>query len=149
MRASDALMIGSTMLVPIRGLIVDPTHTGGCALGMIIAGSVGLEAMGAGNPLPIPEWMNKTRVTMPCDCWTTGPFYSCPEQSAGMVVTHLFDHHVCSRRDWTIEKIADWLRSIEPTEVDNTVERVADKLLLPLLVVKLEDENFTLEVVGI
>jgi hypothetical protein len=45
--------------------------------------------------------------------------YSVLSNFTGIVV-HLFNFHVCCRADWTIERLADWLRTVEPIPVEET-----------------------------
>jgi hypothetical protein len=125
MRASDALMLGSTILRPLRGIMNDMNQKGesGCALGMIEKGGM----------LSLQPWMFETMVEHPCGC-------SASRICVASAIAHLFDFHTpypfvasiwtqqsagvtAISTDWTIDRIADWLRTIEPTEeIENANE---------------------------
>jgi hypothetical protein len=40
-------------------------------------------------------------------------------------IIHLWDYHVDLRGDWTIEKLADWVRSVEPADPAETAAEPA------------------------
>lgn len=126
MRASEALLLGSTMMKPLRGKM-DDGHDRGCPLGMI-AKATGVHLWDA-----FP-WMVKTRMGAPCDCPILSSDLVCTTPSVADCVMHLFDHHVRAphvadgKRSWlnwrpfhypavapfwTIEQIAEWVERVD------------------------------------
>lgn len=125
MRAAESLILGSVMLKPNPGS-VHCTKTGedyGCAIGMIAAGSGHLESLRCGR-YQIPTWMLKKLTEYPCSCCSTTRGPGSTQNAVGSIIVHLFDFHVFGARDWTIEKIADWLEPVEPRELD--VVKISD-----------------------
>ena len=64
-------------------------------------------------------------VERPCDCWR----FSVPhEMRIKDIIAHLFDYHVMAKKNWTLERLAAWVETVEPKEVvpakDPSVERV-------------------------
>lgn len=120
MRDSEALLLGATMLRPIRGRFFNSERTEGCALGMIQAARGG-RTIGA-----VPVWMFTAMAELPCSCANLpedalimgGGGFAQRKDSFNEVISilvHLFNQHVCDG-DWTIERLADWLRTVEPAE---------------------------------
>lgn len=132
MRLSQLLLLGSTLLKPLRGRLND--HLGsGCALGMIF------EAAGQTNN-GRDNWMMRPygERILPCGCdrcrptmWGGGRVaatsevdeaYDLPNMDS--VIVHIFNQHVCATplevshgiKKWTIEQLADWIESAEPQE---------------------------------
>ncbi len=113
MKSWQALLLGSTMLKPKRGVWND--HNGsGCALGMMWAG--------AGNE-PLSHSFSHLRYqqsVLPCGCkmtdeimWGDGNFgIAHGDVYSDAVIIHLFNQHVCDG-SWTIEQLAEWLRGVE------------------------------------
>lgn len=131
MKASEALMLGSTLLKPMSGVTNDGNGNG-CAIGMIAAamGKTYLVHMsppadldrtieGLEKILVLP-WMSK-QVVFPCGC---------PHRADVIgALIHVFDIHVCQGHSgWTLERLADWLKTIEPQEQEETTcqEKVLD-----------------------
>ncbi len=104
MKLSDGIILGTTLGPQIFGKYFDDDHRGGCALGsaLIAAG-----ATPAAFPLEW-EWARNRReceATPPCGCVTP----DIGGYSADIIIVHLNDKH-----KWSREKIAEWVRSIEP-----------------------------------
>lgn len=102
LRLSEAIKLGS-MLRP-QAFWENFTAIGSCAIG------AGLEAVGK-------RWDYATSIWP----WLNAP-QACPEcgvehERGGWVITHLNDIH-----HWTRERIADWVATVEPAEVEATVE---------------------------
>jgi len=115
MRISDAIALGRTMIKPLAGVHISADKTHGCAWGMVwkSAGSaydemhvraayfrttlsfkcVGL-VIGSGMTLGLTERMN----------------------TLSMAIVHLFNDHVMTRKDWTLDQLIDWVRSVEPVD---------------------------------
>lgn len=120
MRASEALLLGSTMLKPLRG-VFDDGNDSGCALGMMNR-AIGGNAEKYRFETEFP-WMMKTpRVHYPCGCFAHAGL-----RTVNVAVIHLFDfHYYCERpwlNSWTLEEIADWLGTVEPEEPNETSTR--------------------------
>jgi hypothetical protein len=110
MRLSDRIMEGSFFMQHVS----NPTGEKGfgCAL-QLATGKVG----GYGEELrPIYPWLINSSVSCP-EC---GDPFLCIE---GIIGIHLNDRH-----KWSLSKIVDWVRSIEPPEPDFVAERGVDSL---------------------
>jgi hypothetical protein len=46
------------------------------------------------------------------------------------VIVHLFNYHVVTAKDWTIERLADWVRSIEPPEPNEVAKPTEEAVLV-------------------
>ena len=121
MRLSDAINLGSLLLKPVAGTRGDG-NDGGCALGM--AGKAAGGYVGCG----FADWAKEIQSVdlLPCECGKDGSkimgsscdyFYraSVPRNCVH-AITHLFNYHVCTAKDWTLEQLVDWVRSVEPDE---------------------------------
>jgi len=99
MRASEALILGSTMLMPVRRTF-DDSKGHGCALGMIN------RALGGNNVNRIYRtvfpWMSGTAVSH--------PLHPMQHSNVENTVVSLFDNF-----DWSVGRIADWLETVDPT----------------------------------
>jgi len=42
-----------------------------------------------------------------------------------MVVVHLFNDHVMTRKDWTLDQLIDWVRSVEPADPEEKASEAA------------------------
>lgn len=125
MRASEALLLGSVLLKPKGGALFSEPGAG-CALGMILVAEHGLDGLDMFRNRPLgycdlPKWLEEPLTSAflpPCGCWREPLFYpGLADHSIAGVIIHLFDFHVMGdKKDWTIEQLADWLRSVEPTE---------------------------------
>jgi hypothetical protein len=109
MKASEHLLLGSTMVKQWRA-----GDQSGCALGMIQA---------AGGYEQLARWINNTPVAVQaCDCTediVMGP--ACQDldrrdlRHVGRTIMHVFNYHIMTKKDWTIERLADWLDAVDPT----------------------------------
>lgn len=138
MKTSDALMLGATMLKPLRGVFIHDAIDGGCALGMIEVAFHGIpktRAGARGNNRWILE-MRVGGVPLPCDCnpeyslmGSCGDFYRSEDirRTYQNVIVHLFNQHVCDG-SWSIERLADYVRSVEPAEPSEEAQKLAEEL---------------------
>ena len=53
-------------------------------------------------------------VVRPCDCWR---FRVPREMRIKDVIAHIFDYHVMTKKNWTLERLAAWVKTVEPEEV--------------------------------
>jgi hypothetical protein len=119
MKASEALRKGSKMVEPVRGMIEEYQTGKCCALGMI-----GKAARGAASRYYEDfEWMWQRGTKLPCGCTDAmimGGGALCVDRTSieariGATVVHLFNYHVMTEGDWTIDQIADWLDTLDPS----------------------------------
>lgn len=124
MRASEALLLGSTILKPLPRTF-DNGRGSGCAIGMINR-AVGGDVQDIKFKKVFP-WMDSNPVTLPCGC-------NRRDNVTGAVM-HLFDSHYETdyhglATPWTIEMIADWLRTVEPAPPEEAIETKAMEEIL-------------------
>ena len=103
MRASEALILGSTILKPMRRTF-DTGDGHGCALGMMNR-AVGGTALNMVYRRVFGWLHSSLQREAPCGCHY--------RSNVGSIVVHLFDNH--EKSEWTLERIADWLDSVDPT----------------------------------
>ena len=122
MRMSDAIMLGSMMLKPFAGCR-DNGLGGGCALGMADVAAGGHYFCESTYP-----WINNTKIGLPCGCTGTVmggpgnyPYYSFGDELVSQAIIHLFNYHVMTKKDWTLEQLVDWVRSVDPKEEEEKV----------------------------
>jgi len=125
MKLSEAILLGSTVVAPKAGGQYFSASRSGCALGMA-AIARGCEYGPSRQAIPIPEqdrravgtemvwgsWVLR-EVVRPCDCWR---FRVPREMRINDVIAHLFDHHVMFKKNWTLERLAVWVKTVEPKE---------------------------------
>jgi hypothetical protein len=144
MKLSEAILLGSTVVTPKAGALSFSGENAGCALGMAVIASGGTFHR-AQDQFPATErrtsnvedvwgtWLLRL-VARPCECRV--PFtlnrlhlkeitaYLRHPRSAALplemrikdIVAHLFDYHVMEERDWALDRLATWLRPLEPSE---------------------------------
>jgi hypothetical protein len=134
MRLSDAIALGRTIAKAVPEELSNHRGDEACALGM--AGlACGLSGWELHNPeftfcgakieadshydLIYERWpwlKNQTSSKFPCGCVVLG------EELFDEVVMHLFDVHIFNRKDWTLDQLIDWVRSVEPQEAPAEAE---------------------------
>lgn len=140
MKLSDAILLGSTLITSHWGSEYYSSDGGGCARGMA------LEAIGkrvCSRRCPNPNvinffvewswtWFQFKTSELPCGCIANTKYalyepdeYSLPLSqqpliTVGAAITHIFDRHVHHQKNWTLDKLVDWVRYIEPK--DNKAE---------------------------
>lgn len=116
MRLSDAIATGRVLLEPVEGKVLSGNK--GCALGM--AGrAAGIKLHDYASELYMenynvlmqywPFLASRILSEQPCTC-RNGPSRMLDR------VIHLFDDHVCRTGDWTLDRLIDYVRSVEPAE---------------------------------
>jgi hypothetical protein len=116
MRLSEAILLGSKIIPPKPGT-VGRIKQAGCAMGMAVAATrdhvIRYKAFSRRWP-----WVANRYKKYPCDCPHQGVI-SLANTVEG-IIAHLFDQHVMqsggSYTPWTLEQLADWVRSVEPDE---------------------------------
>lgn len=121
MRAAEALRLGSLVMEPLFGQCVFNSEDDGmgCAIGMINkANGVPARRNHAHTMVVEYPWMRNLTSEIPCKC---------PSSHTGetivSVLAHVFNMHVAPGRPayvWnvvtlTIDQLADWLDSVDPT----------------------------------
>jgi len=51
----------------------------------------------------------------PCGCSDQYNF-SLEKPAVTHIIAHIFDEHIFGAKDWTLERLVDWVRSVEPEE---------------------------------
>lgn len=124
MRVSEAIMAGS-MLLKSSPRVRNDGCGFGCALGMAEA------ALGIGEPstsgvLSALErchpWL-EDRAASPCACPVTGFGFS----MINCWIAHVFNEHVMGDGTWTLERLCDWVDSVDPTP--RTVHEIVDDVM--------------------
>lgn len=122
MKLSDAILLGSTVLAPKAGRQHFSELKAGCALGMA--------AIANGCTFrPVTQFDEKDRRTLgtegvwgnwvltevrrPCECWR---FLVAREMRIKDIIAHLFDHHVMRKKNWTLEQVVEWVKTVEPED---------------------------------
>jgi hypothetical protein len=121
MKLSEAILLGSTVITPKAGRQHFATTQSGCALGMA-AVARGCTFGPPGEPFHEADrrtlgtedvwgsWVLQI-VMRPCECWR---FQMPREMRIKDVITHIFDHHVMTKRNWTLDRLAAWVQTVEP-----------------------------------
>jgi len=113
MKLSEAILLGSSLLVPESGHLFRVGLDGierGCALGMA--------CKAISHPISEYSTMPDVYEVWP---WTMKPLknvnVSCCERlghcTIGQGIAHIFDIHV-SNGEWSLEQLSEWVASIEP-----------------------------------
>jgi hypothetical protein len=123
MKLSEAILLGSTVLAPQAGRQYSSETKSGCALGMAAI------AKGATfhQVRPINEYDRRTLGTedvwgtwvlmmarRPCDCWR---LLVPREMRIKDIIAHTFDYHVMRKKNWTLEQLVEWVKTVEPDDV--------------------------------
>jgi hypothetical protein len=122
-KLSEAILRGSTILVPQPGGQYFPETKSGCALGMA---AIARGCRFGTVTEPVKENDRRTlgvegvwgqwvlRVVMrPCECWE---FRVPPAMRIKDIIAHLFDFHVMKKKNWTLHQLAAWVETWEPKE---------------------------------
>jgi hypothetical protein len=122
MRISEAMNLGRSMLKPRAGYHWDQQRNEGCAWGMVNIAAPGKY-----------HYMNQSatamQVPLPCGCkglvMGSGCHYYDYENgisTLSLAIVHLFNYHVMTANDWTMDQLIDWLRSVEPADPEEDAE---------------------------
>lgn len=114
MKLSEAINLGRTLVTPKACSIhTDDGH--GCAQGMALA-ALGSRFYFYGELEDRYPWFAKMPSILGCSCEKC--FTLNEPQTARTHLQHLFDWHVMSTKDMTLDQLIDWVRSVEPPEAD-------------------------------
>lgn len=122
MKLSEAILLGSTVLAPQAGQQYSSETKAGCALGMAAIANgctfrpttqfneydrrtLGVEGVWG-------SWV-LARVRRPCHCWR---LLVPREMRIKDVIAHLFDYHVMVKKNWTLEQLVEWVKTVEPKD---------------------------------
>lgn len=110
MRLSEAILLGSTQLKAVAGVLWRRLRFG--------HGEKSGRRTGEGITNYYWRWLYLTLVPRPCQCQR---FHDRLRACDG--VTHLFDDHIMAKGSprqreerWTLEQLVDWVRSVEPAD---------------------------------
>jgi hypothetical protein len=123
MKLSDAILLGSTVLTPRPGGQYYDEQNAGCALGMaaIARGCTFGPARSAvakqdrrtlGTEGVWGQWVLEV-AKRPCDCWR---FRVPTEMRIKDIIAHIFDRHVMQKKNWTLERLVAWIKTVEPAD---------------------------------
>jgi hypothetical protein len=124
MKLSEAILLGSSMLAPRAGGQHFAETKEGCALGMA-AIARGCTFGPARRPVAATErrtlgvegvwgdWVLRLE-ERPCDCWR---IRAPRKMRIKDIIAHLFDDHVMEKKNWTLERLVSWIKTVEPAEV--------------------------------
>jgi SRSO17 transposase len=126
MKISEAMLLGSTMIQPVAGVHLDTFNSAGCAMGMVNIAAPSLWK-------ELGHRCRITQVKTPCDCTVgfisrmqRGPVYRA--NNLMMTIVHLFNDHVMTKKDWTLDRLIEWVASVEPADPGETVtERASEE----------------------
>ena len=121
LKLSEAILLGSTILAPKAGRQYISETQEGCALGMAaVAGGASFrrttrqvsrkQKRTLGTEGVWGSWVLQL-VIRPCDCWR---LRVPKEMRVKDAIAHLFDYHVMKKRNWSLERLADWVKTFEP-----------------------------------
>jgi hypothetical protein len=145
-KLSEAILIGSTVVSARPGNQYNMKEKTGCAIGMAILGAGGSFARPTSGPglryrSEGLEWWSWTSnlERRPCRCWIVPEVqvqlieegrvwawirsFWTRKMAVKDIITHLFDRHVFGKRDWTIERLAQWVASVEPPAREPVISR--------------------------
>ncbi len=122
MKLSEAILLGSTVLAPQAGKQYSSETKAGCALGMA--------AIANGCTFrPITQFDERDRRTLgtegvwgtwvitmvrrPCKCWR---IVVPREMRIKDIIAHIFDYHVMVKKNWTLEQLVEWVKTVEPDD---------------------------------
>jgi hypothetical protein len=144
MKLSEAILLGSTVVTPKAGALQFGSESAGCALGMAVIGCGGSFVRGRRRvrmedrrTLNVESifgiWLLRV-VMRPCDCREYLTFRDLrikkiaeyffspgPAMPRAMrvkdIIAHLFDYHVMEKKNWTLDQLAAWVATFEPSEL--------------------------------
>lgn len=115
MKLSSAIATGRVLVMPASG--AEWRNDGsGCARGMALEGAgIGrIESCGGGeNWLRFCgtwPWTRLPANASPCGCVCSYGVTYCH------YIAHIFDDHIIHKGDWTLDRLIDWIASVEPAE---------------------------------
>jgi hypothetical protein len=129
MKLSEAILLGSTVLAPKAGEQYFSETKAGCALGMAAVAkgctfrpttqfnqhdrrTLGTEGIWGNWVLAL--------VNRPCGCWR---LVAPRRMRIKDIIAHLFDYHVMVKKNWTLEQLVEWVKTVEPAE-DASQDRI-------------------------
>jgi hypothetical protein len=122
MKLSEAILLGSTVLAPQAGRQYSSETKSGCALGMAaIAKGATFHQVRAvsqydrrtlGTEGVWGAWV-LTMARRPCDCWR---LLVPREMRIKDIIAHVFDYHVMRKRNWDLEQLVAWVKTVEPDD---------------------------------
>lgn len=123
MQLWQEISLGRMLLKPVPGT-TDDGEGGGCAFGMADAA--------AGNRLTAERhpWAVKNHnfTTLPCDCKSVHvigaamfEILRAEHTNYASAIVHIFNYHVCTVKDWTMDQLIDFVKRVEPPEPSSPI----------------------------
>lgn len=122
MKISTAIALGRHLIKPLAGIHLTVNGRSGCAWGMVNK-AVPEEFVLMSNRAKY------TRATLPCECrngneaigscMRVQPIYDFNNLSN--IIVHLFNDHVMTKKDWTMDQLIDWVAANEPADPEEQV----------------------------
>jgi hypothetical protein len=133
MKLSDAILLGSTVLAAQPGRQYFSENEAGCALGMAAIAN-GCRFHTVTGPIPLKDrrtlgaegvWGDWVLIVMarPCHCWR---FRVPREMRIKDIIAHLFDYHVVARKNWTLDQLVAWVKTVEPQTVEPRIVKLRE-----------------------
>lgn len=113
MRLSTAINLGRTLLKPKAFTIHDPKTESGCAQGMALA-ALGSRFYFYTELEDLYPWLLQDVTKPGCAC--PDPYTMREPRTARAHIQHLFDWHVMSIKDLSLDQLIAWVESGEPAE---------------------------------
>jgi hypothetical protein len=116
MRLAEKMLLNSSFYQLAEG--IRHNHLGQrCALGLVeedVKVRDGILWSGKdGRAEVLYPWIAEVMVDYPCNC---GRYHPCgPRAQAVSVIAQIFNIHVMGDKTWTLERLADWIESVDPT----------------------------------
>lgn len=133
MKISTAIALGRTMIKPLGGTRRNTSGDSGCAIGMAesaIGYPARFEAVWPSSCLK--------RLPLPCGCsgnimlGSMAIGLSSGRETLISAIVHLFNFHVMTAMDWTLDQLIDWVASVEPQDPEEVNAEAEAKAAIPV-----------------
>lgn len=102
MRLSDAILLGSSLIKGVAGSPGNFKDSKGCAIGMAVVATG--DVLSRLNTFLIRwPWVYKVKIVFNCNCHNYQSMFIYDW------ITHIFDTHVMTKKDWTIDQLCDFV----------------------------------------
>lgn len=125
MKMSLAMALGRTMIKALAGTRSNGDGYG-CALGMAEAAISKTDTWSASEH--VWPWILSPVGPLPCGCTGRVMGSGCNYESydgspvvSVKSIVHLFNYHVMTKKDWTLDQLIDWIASVEPADPEEVV----------------------------
>jgi len=122
MKISTAIALGRHLIKPRAGVHLNMSSRSGCAWGMV-------NVSAPSNYLQLLYMARRMPKELPCECRNEqraigGGMLSLPISAFtnfADAIVHLFNDHVMTRKDWTMDQLIDWVAANEPPDPEEAV----------------------------